>query len=492
MPFRLSRPMLLALAVLLSVVTLGFGAARAGGAGDWAGLSPEDQSELAPLVQAYQYITGDYAGPVDRQALVDGAIRGMVDALGDSHSAYFDPNETAAFADSLSGQYEGVGLVIAADPDGHGALVQQVLAEGPAEAAGVKAGDVITRVDGFDVGGLPIETIASMLKGPGGTPVTLTLLRGPTDADAPAEVRVVRGLVDLPSVTTRVLAPGIAYVKIDQFNDNTGDQFLAALAALRGDGGPPPGAGPEGLKGLVIDMRGNPGGYVDAAVKVAGALVKSGPVVRIVDRLGNEADYPSAPTGAIPPIAVLVDGFTASAAEIVSGALQDSGAVLIGQKTYGKGSVQSLIPLLGGGTLKLTGAHYYTPKGRAIDHIGLTPDLVVAADAGPAPGLAPWGSATAYYHDSSADVLALQERLRVLGYPVGDGEGFFGPDTLQALAAFEGDHHLDAIFATTAAVKQALDDAVNTLLGSEAPGDPDLAAAFEYLRLGRLPAPEGH
>lgn len=487
---KATRPVL-GLVVLLLVVAVGFGAARAGGAGDWSTLSPQDQSELTPFIEAWRYITSDYAGPVDRQALVDGAIRGMVDALGDPHSSYFTPSESAAFTDSLSGTYEGVGLVITADPGGAGALVQEVLAGGPADAAGIRAGDVITAVNGSSVAGFPVEVVASLLKGPSGTAVTLTLRRGKDDASAPAQVRVVRGVLDLPSVTSRVLAPGIAYVKIDQFNQNTGDQFLATLSRLRGDGGNPPEAGPGGLKGLVLDLRGNPGGYVDAAVKVAGALVKSGPVVRIVDGHGNEVDFPSAPTGPIPAIAVLVDGNTASAAEIVSGALQDNGAALIGRQTYGKGSVQSLIPLAGGGTLKLTGAHYFTPKRRAIDHIGLTPDLVVTPGSGPVPGLAPWGDATAYYRDSGPDVLALQQRLRLLGYADGDGDGFFGPDTLRALASFEEDHHLDTVFATTEAVKAALDDAVASFVGAAAPGDTDLAAALEYLRTGRLPAPEG-
>lgn len=458
---------------------------RAVGEGDWSALSPAERSELAPVLQVYQYIVHDYAGPFSSEAVVEGALRGMVEALGDPHSSYFTPSESASFTDTLSGTYVGVGVVIQAAEDGTGALVVEVLPGGPAEAAGVEAGDVILAVDGVPLSGVPIDVVASLLKGQAGTRVTLTLHRGSGDAAAPTQVVVTRGPVELPSVTARVLAPGVGYMRIDQFNANTGEQFRNSLAHLRAE------AGARGLVALVLDLRANPGGYVDDAVSVAGALVPEGPVVRIVDAGGAEVDYPASPEPPLPArIAVLVDGLTASAAEIVAGALQDSGALLVGQRTYGKGSVQSLIPLRDGGMLKLTAAHYYTPKGRAIDHVGLAPDVPLGPAPQPTDGLAPWGEGQAAFAvrgDSGPSVRALQDRLALLGYPVDDGAGFFGPGTLAALVRFEADRGLARDYGTSAAVRQALDEAVGDYLARVTQGDAGLAVAFTYLVTGRLP-----
>ncbi|MBX5477097.1 MAG: S41 family peptidase [Clostridia bacterium] len=478
------RPLVGVVAAVV-VAALVTGPSRAAGGGEWEGLTPQEQSELAPLVQAYEYITADYAGGVDRQALVDAAIDAMVKSLGDPHSAYFTPEETRSFTGGLSGQYEGIGVEITADPDG--ARIVRVFPDSPAAKAGLQADDVITAVDGVALKGHSIDGAAVLLRGQAGTGVDVTVRRGTGEGATTFTRHLVRGRVAQPSVDARMLTNDIGYIRIDQFNENTGDQFVAAYRDLLA----------RGLRGLVLDLRDNPGGYVSAAVQVAGALVPEGPVVRIVDVRGQETDFPADPLGPMPQTAVLVNGQSASAAEIVAGALQDNGAVLVGQRTYGKGSVQSLLDLANGATLKLTTAHYLTPKRRAIDHVGLAPDIPVDPKVTVVPGnLGDLGKGPIRYHDKGAAVSALQARLRFLGYDVTDARGDFEGGTLRALMLFEIDHRLPVTYEVTDAVRKALEQAVAEARAkaeaeAEAQRDPALEAAVDYLLSGKLPQAAG-
>lgn len=329
---------------------------------------PSTEALFSAFWQAWDIVHTRYVDqPVDDTALMRGSIRGMLEALGDEHTSYMDPDQYLQANTELSGEYEGIGAWV--DTGGEYLTIVAPMPGSPAEEAGVEAGDIVVGVDGEDVTGIDPSLVVQRILGPKGTAVRLTLQREGTPD--PFEVSVVRGSILVPSVESEMLDGDVAYVQLLTFGEETTDDLRAALRTLMA----------ENPRGLVLDLRGNGGGYLDTAVEVTSEFLAEGVV--LTERFGNgEAEVYRARAGGLAteiPMVVLIDAGSASASEIVAGALQDHGrAILVGETTYGKGSVQDWITLSGdGGAVRVTVARWYTPSDRQINEAGLQPDLEV-------------------------------------------------------------------------------------------------------------------
>lgn len=337
------------------------------------GVLPWDDVRL--LTEVLERIKIDYVEPVDDHRLLESAVRGMVGSL-DPYSQFLNADEYEDLRISTTGNYSGVGLEVNLR-DGKVLVVSPI--EGtPADQAGIRSGDVILSIDGLVVGNDNITDAITRLRGPAGTKVSLTVSRA--GEAQPLAFELVRGNVELHSVRSRMLEPGFAYLRISQFSGTTGADLrrtLASITGRRGDGA---------LRGLVLDLRNNPGGVLDAAVEVSDDFLDSGVIVTASGRAGDASFRHEAHAGDLlagVPLVVLVNGGSASASEIVAGALRDNRrATIMGARTFGKGSVQTVMPLSGGRALKLTTSHYFTPSGESISGHGITPDVVLD-DAGP-------------------------------------------------------------------------------------------------------------
>ncbi len=325
--------------------------------------------ELRSFADVFARIKNDYVEEVDDKTLLENAVRGMLSGL-DPHSAYLDKEEFKDLQIGTTGEFGGLGIEVGME-DGFVKVISPI-DDTPAERAGVKTGDLIIRLDDTPVKGMSLSEAVKIMRGKPGTDITLTIVR--EGAEKPLTITITRSVIKVESVKSRMLEPGFGYVRITTFQSKTGNSVLKAVSELRKESG-------GKLKGLVLDLRNNPGGVLGAAVAVSDAFLDSGLIVytegRVEDsRLRFNATPGDAANGA--PMVVLVNGGSASASEIVSGALQDhKRAVIMGQKTFGKGSVQTIQPLRGGTAVKLTTARYYTPSGRSIQAEGIAPDISV-------------------------------------------------------------------------------------------------------------------
>ena len=325
------------------------------------------------LDAAADRIREDAARPVDREVLEKAAVEGMLRALGDRWSQFVTAGEAGSFQDALEGRYTGIGLWLrpaASESDGD-VVVSSVQAGAPAAAADVLPGDVVLSVDGTDVRRQPVGTVAALLRGPRGTSVTIVVSR---DGE-PRTVTVPRADVDATDVVVDRLRGGIDVIRVAAFSRGVGKEVREAVARdVTGRSG-----------GVVLDLRGNPGGLLTEAVEVASAFLDGGPVVSFEKRGEPPRTLDAIGDGdAVVPLVVLVDGGTASAAEVVAAALQDRNrAVVVGSRTFGKGSVQEPTTLPDGSALELTVGRYRTPSGRSIDGTGVDPDVSVRATASP-------------------------------------------------------------------------------------------------------------
>jgi carboxyl-terminal processing protease len=327
------------------------------------------QTAFAPFWQAWTIVHQEYVDqPVNDQALAQGAIRGMMDALGDKHTLYESPQEYAVIDSSLSGQLEGIGAFV--DKGNGGLLIVSTFAGSPAETAGLKANDLIVKVDSTDVTTLDEIQAIALVRGPAGSKVHLTIVR--QGSSQPLEFDVTRAKIDVPSVESKMLSGQIAYIKLNDFGTQTSAEFTSALNTLL----------KQQPHGLVLDLRNNPGGYLDTAVEVASQLLPGGQVVLKVKYGDGHTQTYNAKNGGVAtqiPLVVLIDGGSASASEILAGAIQDDQrGSLVGVTSYGKGTVQHVDPLNNnGGYLRVTIARWLTPLGRTIDQVGLTPNVAV-------------------------------------------------------------------------------------------------------------------
>ena len=328
------------------------------------GFDSAHTAELGRLFSVMRLIETRYVDSVDETKLINGAINGMVQSLGDPHSIYMDEKVFQQLKEHTEGEFGGIGVTMGFK--GGGVHVISVLEGTPGEAAGIQAGDEILAVDGTPVSELQPEEVALHIRGEIGTDVTLKIHRkGTEDKD----ITIARARIHLETAKGKMIeGTQMGYIRISSFSDNTAKEFGEALDDLKA----------QGMQGLIIDLRQNAGGLITSCVDIAGRVVPRGPIVSVVERDGSKKEYDSALETPFGPIVVLIDGGSASASEILAGALQDTGAAtLVGTKSYGKGSVQMVIPLLHDDGLKLTIAKYLTPCGRSIDGTGIDPDVEV-------------------------------------------------------------------------------------------------------------------
>jgi len=355
--------------LLLSACAFAGGACVTGlGGGPESARGDAPYSAVEQIGRVLVQVENEYVDPVDRAKLVDGAIKGMVGEL-DPHSSYMPPDEYQAFQSDTEGEFGGIGIEVENRNDQ--LVVLSPIEGSPAERAGVQSGDLIVSVDGQDPGSEPLDKLVKRLRGAPGSHVKVGIRRAGV-ADL-LTFDLAREIIRVPSVASKLLTGRVAYVKVKQFQERTHDEFLAAAARLR--------ARASGkLSGLVLDLRADPGGLVDQAADVADELLDGGVIytARHRDRIVDEVQ--ARPGGAFvrEPCVVLVNQWTASASELVAGALQDHRrCAIVGERTFGKGSVQAIVSLPGGAGMRLTISRYYTPSGHAIQADGVHPDVPV-------------------------------------------------------------------------------------------------------------------
>ena len=306
-----------------------------------------------------------YLESVDEQTLEKGVYDGLVEALGDPYSTYYSSEELKELQDKTEGIYYGIGAYVGIDADTSLPRLTGIIEGTPAQESGLRAGDLLYKVDGEEVQGLELTQVVSKIKGEEGTSVHLTIIReGATDY---LEVDVVPRKVESPTVNQKMLDGGIGYIQITEFDTVTLDQFTEALAVCRG----------SGMKGLILDLRGNPGGNLNTVCDIAREILPKGLIVYTEDKDGKRSEYTCDGTKEMKePLVVLVDSGSASASEILAGAVKDYGiGTLVGTTTFGKGIVQRIISLSDGSAVKLTVSNYYTPNGNNIHKIGIEPDI---------------------------------------------------------------------------------------------------------------------
>ncbi|MBY4678914.1 S41 family peptidase [Marinobacterium arenosum] len=333
-----------------------------------------EQSQQLPLedlrlfAEVFGRIKNAYVEPVDDAKLLQDAIRGMIHGL-DPHSAYLEPKEFESLQVHTSGEFGGLGIEVGMK-DGFIRVISPI-DDTPAQRAGVKTGDLITKLDDTSVQGLSLNEAVNIMRGKPGSPIVLTIVR--EGVEKPLQITVVRDVIRVASVKSRLLDDNYGYLRITQFQVNTGQELVRQIEQLRER---------TELQGLVLDLRNNPGGVLHAAVDVSNAFLDEGLIVYTQGRLPNSEQRFSATSETVEsklPLVVLINGGSASASEIVAGALQDHHrAVIMGEDSFGKGSVQTVLPLDEERALKLTTARYYTPSGRSIQAQGIKPDIPVA------------------------------------------------------------------------------------------------------------------
>lgn len=306
-----------------------------------------------------------YQDEVDQDALVEGIYSGYAAALGDPYTVYYNKDETKALMESTSGTFSGVGATLTKDADTKAVTIVNVYQDSPAEKAGLKAGDILEKVDDHEVGDEELDTIVSWIKGEKGTEVTLYVLRDGKEETLTAT----RDTIEAQTVEYEMKDGGIGYIRVSEFDLVTYDQFKAALDDLED----------QGMAGLVIDLRNNPGGNLDVVCNMLKLLLPEGTIVSTKEKNGKTDEITCDGTNEFKkPLAVLVNQYSASASEIFSGAIQDYGTgKIVGVTTYGKGVVQQLLDLGDGTCFKVTIAEYYTPSGRSINKKGVEPDIEV-------------------------------------------------------------------------------------------------------------------
>ncbi len=323
---------------------------------------------LEDVIDTYFYQTD-----VDKLKEADGIYRGLMDSLEDPYSVYYTEEELDDLLNDTAGIYYGIGAYVSIDTEMNMPRISGVMPGTPAERAALQTDDIIYEVDGESTSGLELEEVVSKIKGPEGTTVHITILRGSKREEIGVDVE--RSAVEVPTVTTKFLGDDeeIGYLQITEFDEITTQQFEKGMADLR----------ENDIKGLILDLRSNPGGSLQAVCDIARQLLPSGNIVYTIDRDGHREDYTCDGKNEIDiPVVVLVNQYSASASEILSGALKDYGiAKLVGVKTYGKGIVQRIFDLKDGTAVKLTVSTYYTPNGNNIHGIGIEPDVEIEFDA---------------------------------------------------------------------------------------------------------------
>lgn len=446
-------------AVTAGVTVLGL---RAAGA-DFSPLASDQAYQQ--FLHVYALISQSYYRQVDEQTLLSGATAGMVSALGDPFSAYMDPDMAARFRELVNSEFHGIGAVLA--QNGGELSISSVLPGSPAAKAGLQSGDVLTQINGQPVANLSLEQAVERIRGKVGTRVTLTLLR----AGKTWSVSVVRARLTQATVFAKMMPGGIGYILITQFSEGTAKSFARDLSILK----------ENGLRGLIIDVRDDPGGLLSSVSQIADDLLPKGDgIVQIVGRDGERHILRSSGTGVRVPMVCLINGDSASAAEILAAALHESDKVpLVGERSYGKGTVQETAEFPDGSSLKLTIARWLTPDGQWIHKVGLAPTVRVPAPSYfHLPPIAVTDTRALTEGTNSLTVAVLQRMLLALGYDPGRTDGYFSNQTSAAVAAFQRMHNLPP----TGVVNGSTAYSINVAILSERERqDPQLNAAVGIL-----------
>lgn len=388
-----------------------------------------EEEGIGAFWEVWDVLDGSYFQELEKGKLVRGAIKGMIGSLNDPYTTYLNPEQLEEMHVSTLGTFGGIGVEITKD-EGE-VLILRVMAGTPAAEVGLLQGDCIVLVDNAAVENLTLDEVARLLRGSQGTEVNLAIRRlGEREL---LQVALTRANIEVETVFTKLLTPEIGYLQITNFDQGTGEDFYDALSPLE-----------KGkMKGLIIDLRDNPGGLLDEAVEVGKNIVPEGEITRVVDRRGKVLErYYSSARPKNYSVVVLVNGYTASAAEIIAGALQDNGILLIGMPTFGKATVQHLQYLGDGAGLRYTIAKYLTPLGRDLSQEGLQPDQRVEL---------PPEYCLQHYSvprdllegDTGEKAVLLQKMLIFLGYPL-KVTGIIDTQTLAALKVFQGEHFLNS------------------------------------------------
>lgn len=330
------------------------------------GFNEQGFSNLMRFITAYRFIETKYVNDTDDVKLIDGAIDGMVKSLNDPHSNYLSPKMYKTLMEQTEGSFAGIGVVMGIDNEQKIHIVG-IMENSPGQKAGLQEGDEILAVDGVPVTQMAFDEVAAHVRGQAGTDVVLTIMRDNANQD----ITITRDNIKLKTVGHKMLDNNIGYIQIVSFSEDTANEFNEAYNDLKN----------QGMKALVLDLRNNPGGLLTTCVEIAKKLVPKGEIVSIVDKQGNKETYSSSLEAPEYPLVVLINKNSASASEILSGAIQDTKAgTIIGNTSYGKGSVQTILPMFEDDAVKLTIAKYYTPSGRSIDGTGITPDIEINLD----------------------------------------------------------------------------------------------------------------
>ncbi|MBC7765278.1 MAG: S41 family peptidase [Hyphomonadaceae bacterium] len=322
------------------------------------------------LSQVTDVIQSNFLYNLDSDKLIDSAAHGVAATADDPYTVYYSAEEYKRFNETFEGSYSGVGLVVSATHETNEIIVISPFDDTPAQKAGIVKGDIIVKVEGKDVAGDKLDEAVRLMKGKTGTPVTITIFR--KGWDAPKDFQMNREQINIPNITQKMLANQIGYIRILKFDLRAADQFREAIAALTKDN----------MKGLIIDVRDNPGGAVNEVREIADILLPEGLVMYAQDKNGKRMEEKSDKSEINLPMAILVNEGSASASEILSGALKDYGkAVVVGKKTFGKGVVQRIFPLTDGSAVQVTIQQYFTPKGNQVHKKGILPDVEVALPA---------------------------------------------------------------------------------------------------------------
>ncbi|MFS0576367.1 S41 family peptidase [Sporosarcina sp. 179-K 3D1 HS] len=391
-----------------------------------------DRKEFQKLYDAYDEMLANYYDKIDESAVIDGAINGMIDALGDPYSDYLNEEEAKRLNESISSSFEGIGAEIQ-EQNGYISVVSPIK-NSPAERAGLLPNDLIIAVDGESIQGMSSSEAVLLIRGEKGTSVTLSIRRG--DAAEPFDMKITRDVIPIETVYAEMLEDGIAHIHITSFSEHTYDELLAAYEEME----------QQGMKGLILDVRQNPGGRLDTAIDISDLFVENGKILMQYEEKGMKPEvFPASDGKKIDlPIAVVIDDGSASASEILAAALKESADIpLIGVKTFGKGTVQSPKDLSDGSNLKLTTAKWLTPDGNWIHKKGIEPDFEV-----PYP---PYASLP--YLDPSIEmkegmlaptVKSAEEMLEAVGYEPGEIDGLFDEKTERAVQQLQQDLKLEA------------------------------------------------
>lgn len=422
--------MLLFLVVFLSVGITTF--ALAFGKDKIVSVSQPERTDFNKLYTAYDTLNDGYYQKVDQKKLINGAINGMVEALDDPYSDYMSNDEASSFHSTISSSFEGIGAEIQSK-DGHIVIVSPIKGS-PAEKAGLKPNDLILSVNGKSLQGMSSTQAVTLIRGKKGTKVELTIQRPGTEGTV--KVPITRNTIPIETVYGEMVGSGIAKVQITSFSSNTTQELVAKLNDLQ----------KQGMKGLVLDLRQNPGGLLDQAINISSLFVPKGKVLfKVEDRNGKIKEYTSQNAGtSTMPLVVLIDGGSASASEILSSAVKESAGVpLVGEKSFGKGTVQTAQDFPDGSDLKYTIAKWLTPNGNWIHKKGIKPDYPVALPSyASLPIINP--DKALKLSNASTEVKTAQQMLKAVGFDPGRMDGFFDVKTKDAVMAFEKAQKLPA------------------------------------------------